>query len=499
MLLDRIAEGFGKVARALFGSRNERLVRAYMERVAEINALEPEVQALSDEALRAKTDEFRRRLAEGETLDDLLPEAFAVAREAAARTVWLASEPWSYLLAEAQWVLKAAGKSGRGRGDGASGSLDPEHIEHLLREANRPDPYRLGYDGLARVLVEVLSAKRYMDWLPYWPGVLEDYEGERDFVLREAERRPGLYDRRRECVPDAVIDRLLEPKRPGDWVGYAEAPAAYHPEIQARIRRAMRGEESLVDPETGRPIEQFGLYSMRPYDVQLVAAMVLHEGKIAELATGEGKTLVATLAAYLNALSGRPVHVVSVNDFLVRRDCEWMRPVFRRLGLVVGAIQAEMEAVDRRIQYACDITYGTNNEFGFDYLRDNMKTSVEEQVQGPLVYAIVDECDSVLIDEARTPLIISGPAYESTDKYAKANAVAKLHGEVSRKMFQGLFPELPVQDVDGGIPQCAYIHLAHAIDLADVLDGDDGLPLARISHKVIRSSQPRDTGAERPL
>ncbi len=164
---------------------------------------------------------------------------------------------------------------------------------------------------------------------------------------------------------------------------------------------------------------------MRPYDVQLIAGMVLHEGKIAELATGEGKTLVATLAAYLNALSGHPVHVVSVNDYLVRRDCEWNRPIFRRLGLTVGAIQADMDSQQRQVEYACDITYGTNNEFGFDYLRDNMKTSRAEQVQGELAYAIVDECDSVLIDEARTPLIISGPAFDSTDKYAKADAVAR--------------------------------------------------------------------------
>jgi len=416
----------------MFGSRNERLVRAYMERVEAISALESEMQALSDEALRGKTDEFRRRYREGETLDALLPEAFAVAREAAARTVWLGPEQWGQVLTEARWVRKAGGGTGKtkaGRrkegGGGLAGRADPDRIQALLQEADRPDPLGLGYEAWARILAEVLSARRYMDWLPYWPGAMDGYEDERAFVLSSAEARPRLYDARREQVPDDVLDRLLEAKTPDDWVGYAEAPADYHPRVQERVRQAMRGRASLLDPETGEPLERYGLYSMRPYDVQLAAAMVLHEGKIAELVTGEGKTLVATLAIYLNALSGRPVHVVSVNDFLVRRDCEWMRPVFRRLGLVVGAIQSDMDPADRRIQYACDVTYGTNNEFGFDYLRDNMKTRLAEQVQGPLAYAIVDECDSVLIDEARTPLIISGPAFESTDKYAKADAVAK--------------------------------------------------------------------------
>ncbi|MFO8015340.1 MAG: preprotein translocase subunit SecA [Phycisphaerae bacterium] len=433
MALESVAELVSTLARKVFGSRNERLIRAYMERVAAINALEPEMHGLSDEALRGKTDEFRRRYRDGETLDDLLPEAFAVAREAAARTVWLGAEQWGQILAEAQWVRKAGGGPGKEKaaprkepdGGQVPDRAGVERIERLLKEANRPDPFGLGVEAWGRILAEVLSARHYMDYLPQAPGVLDAYDDERAYVLAEAERRPRLYDARREEVPDAVIDRLLERKRPAEWVGYGEAPAGYHPEVRERVRQAMRGEASLLDPDTGEPIERFGLYSMRPYDVQLVAAMVLHEGRIAELVTGEGKTLVATLAVYLNALAGRAVHVVSVNDFLVRRDCEWMRPVFRKLGLSVGAIQSDMDHVDRRIRYACDITYGTNNEFGFDYLRDNMKTRLAEQVQGPLAYAIVDECDSVLIDEARTPLIISGPAFESTDKYAKAGAVAK--------------------------------------------------------------------------
>jgi preprotein translocase subunit SecA len=296
MALDVVTDFFGKAARAIFGSRNERLLRGYQEKVERINALEPEFEALSDEALAGNTEEFRRRFREGETLDDLLPEAFAACREAAKRCVWL---------------------------------------------------------------------------------------------------------------------------------GHQEAPADLHPEIQERIRQAMQGRASLLDPDSGKPIETHGLYGMRPYDVQLIAGMVLHEGKLAELATGEGKTLCASLPTYLNCLSGRSVHIVSTNDYLVRVGREWNMPIFRRLGVSVGAIQADMDPQDRQAQYACDVVYGTNNEFGFDYLRDNMKTTAEDQVQGDLAFAIVDEADSVLIDEARTPLIISGPAFESTDMYEKADAIAR--------------------------------------------------------------------------
>ena len=162
---------------------------------------------------------------------------------------------------------------------------------------------------------------------------------------------------------------------------------------------------------------------LRHFDTQIAGGIVLHEGKIAEMATGEGKTLVATLSAYLNALLGRGVHIVTVNDYLARRDREWMGPIYESLGLSVGVIQHEMSDEQRKVAYACDITYGTNNEFGFDYLRDNMKYSLEDLVQRPFYYAIVDEVDSILIDEARTPLIISGPAEESTDKYYTAKHI----------------------------------------------------------------------------
>src|ERR1700738_2999467 len=163
--------------------------------------------------------------------------------------------------------------------------------------------------------------------------------------------------------------------------------------------------------------------NMRHFDVQLIGGMVLHDGKIAEMRTGEGKTLVATLPAALNALAGRGVHVVTVNDYLARRDSEWMSPLYRALGLSVGVIVHDLDDVQRRAAYGADITYGTNNEFGFDYLRDNMKYDLANCVQRGHHFAIVDEVDSILIDEARTPLIISGPAEESTDKYYKIDKI----------------------------------------------------------------------------
>ncbi|MEN3110272.1 preprotein translocase subunit SecA [Uliginosibacterium paludis] len=237
----------------VFGSRNDRLVRQYMHKVRAINALEPQMQALSDVQLRGKTDEFKARLAKGETLDALLPEAFAVVREAAVR-----------------------------------------------------------------------------------------------------------------------------------------------------------------------------VHGMRHFDVQLVGGMVLHDGKIAEMRTGEGKTLTATLPVYLNALSGKGVHVVTVNDYLASRDAEGMGRVYRFLGMSTGVIYSQQPQPEKLSAYAADITYGTNNEFGFDYLRDNMVYELGQRAQRGLNYAIVDEVDSILIDEARTPLIISGQAEDHTDLYVRMNAVAPL-------------------------------------------------------------------------
>ncbi len=163
--------------------------------------------------------------------------------------------------------------------------------------------------------------------------------------------------------------------------------------------------------------------SMRHFDVQMIGGIVLHQGKISEMKTGEGKTLVATLPAFLNSLAGRGVHIVTVNDYLARRDAEWMSPIYKLLGLTVGVIVHDLDDAQRRAAYAADITYGTNNEFGFDYLRDNMKYDLKDCVQRGHQFCIVDEVDSILIDEARTPLIISGPAEESTDKYYRIDKI----------------------------------------------------------------------------
>jgi preprotein translocase subunit SecA len=212
-------------------------------------------------------------------------------------------------------------------------------------------------------------------------------------------------------------------------------------EFKERIARALEG---ITDKNERRKKEQEILHSilpeafavvreasvrttgMRHFDVQLIGGVALHQGRIAEMRTGEGKTLVATLPSYLNALTGRGVHVVTVNDYLASRDAEWMGKIHRFLGLTVGCIQNDMDDVQRKDAYACDITYGTNNEFGFDYLRDNMKFDVESLVQREHYYAIIDEVDSILIDEARTPLIISGASDEATDKYYIANQIIPL-------------------------------------------------------------------------
>ena len=223
----------------------------------------------------------------------------------------------------------------------------------------------------------------------------------------------------------------LEPK-------YQELTDAELAEMTVKFRKRLAAGETLDDllieafavcREAGRRV-----LGMRHYDVQLMGGIVLHRGNIAEMVTGEGKTLVATLPAYLNALEGRGVHVVTVNDYLARRDMEWMGPLYMSLGLTVGAIQSNMETLDRQKAYDCDITYGTNNEFGFDYLRDNMRPAAKgdnryekfyQQSQGKLHFAIINEVDNILIDEARTPLIISGPAHNDITRYQKADRIAR--------------------------------------------------------------------------
>ena len=209
-------------------------------------------------------------------------------------------------------------------------------------------------------------------------------------------------------------------------------------EFRARIAARLEGitdaeeikaaEKEVLDeilPEAFAVVREAGwrAVQMRHFDVQLIGGMVLHQGKIAEMKTGEGKTLVATLSCYLNALAGHGVHVVTVNDYLAKRDAEWMGKIYEFLGLTVGVIVHDLDDNERRAAYGADITYGTNNEFGFDYLRDNMKFEIKDCVQRGHYYAIVDEVDSILIDEARTPLIISGPTDQTTDKYARVRHI----------------------------------------------------------------------------
>ncbi len=218
-------------------------------------------------------------------------------------------------------------------------------------------------------------------------------------------------------------------RRVAEANGYANALAAMSAEQllaqTGKLRARLAAGDSLADvlPEAFATVREAATRSvgMRPFDVQLIGGMVLHEGKISEMRTGEGKTLVATLPVYLNSLSGQGVHLVTVNEYLAQRDAEWMGPIYRFLGLSVGVIASGQPPAEKRAAYACDVTYGTNNEFGFDYLRDNLAFRLEDRVQRGQHYAIVDEVDSILIDEARTPLIISGPAEESTELYVKIN------------------------------------------------------------------------------
>jgi len=209
------------------------------------------------------------------------------------------------------------------------------------------------------------------------------------------------------------------------------------PDEKERLKKKLRDQRNGIFadilPEAFAVVREAAkrTVKMRHFDVQLMGGLVLHQGKIAEMTTGEGKTLVATLPVYLNALTGEGVHVVTVNDYLAKRDRSWMGPIYEFLGLTVGAIQHDMDQRLRKAAYACDVTYGTNNEFGFDYLRDNMVVHKEDMVQRGQNYAIVDEVDSILIDESRTPLIISGPAEESTDKYYTINKIVpRLKGKM---------------------------------------------------------------------
>ena len=255
-------------------------------------------------------------------------------------------------------------------------------------------------------------------------------------VLNLLQKIVGTKNDRELKRIQAQVDRI------NDWESQTqELTDAQLRDKSIEFKKRVEEGESLDDilPEAFAVVREASqrTLKMRHFDSQMVGGIVLHDGKIAEMKTGEGKTLAATLPVYLNAMTGKGVHVVTVNDYLAKRDCEWMGVIYKFLGLTVGTIYHDITEEERKQAYGADVTYGTNNEFGFDYLRDNMKFSEEQFVQRPLHYAIVDEVDSILIDESRTPLIISGPAEESTDKYYEVNRVIprleKKHYQVDEK------------------------------------------------------------------
>jgi len=272
----------------------------------------------------------------------------------------------------------------------------------------------------------------------------------------------GIFGARNERMVKRLEPIVLKINQLESW---AKGLSAEQFQQQTAIYKAQvaKGEKTLEDliPEAFALVREAAVRTlgMRHYDVQLVGGMILHEGKIAEMMTGEGKTLVATLPLYLNALSGQTVYLVTVNDYLARRDAAWMGPIYDYMGVAVASIQSDMAPWERQPVYLCDIVYGTNNEFGFDYLRDNMKSRVEDQVQKNLFFAIVDEVDSILIDEARTPLIISGPAADTSDKYALADEIARklekdVHFEVKEKERSVALLELGIETAEKlvGVP-----------------------------------------------
>jgi len=247
-----------------------------------------------------------------------------------------------------------------------------------------------------------------------------------------------------------------------------EELAAKTPELKQKIANGASVDEVL--PEAFAVVREAGkrVLGMRHFDVQLVGGIALHQGKIAEMRTGEGKTLVATLPSYLNALAGKGVHVVTVNDYLARRDAEWMGRIHRFLGLTVGVVVPQMDPLEKQQSYRADITYGTNNEFGFDYLRDNMATTVADRFQRPLHYAIVDEVDSILIDEARTPLIISGQAEDSTELYRRINElVPKLAAQEDEKGPGDYFVDLKMHTVT--LSEDGHEHAERLMEAAGLL------------------------------
>ncbi|MGA0022647.1 MAG: DEAD/DEAH box helicase, partial [Vulcanococcus sp.] len=262
--------------------------------------------------------------------------------------------------------------------------------------------------------------------------------------------------------------------------------------LEATLERERKLLDELL-PQAFAVVREAGkrVLGMRHFDVQLIGGMVLHDGQIAEMKTGEGKTLVATLPAYLNALTGRGVHVVTVNDYLARRDAEWMGQVHRFLGLSVGLIQQDMDPATRRLNYGCDITYATNSELGFDYLRDNMAADIAEVVQRDFHYCVIDEVDSILIDEARTPLIISGQVERPQEKYQKAAEVAAALERAAELGKDGIDPEGDYE-VDEKQRNCTltdegYAKAEQLLGVSDLFDPAD--PWAHYINNALKAKE----------
>ncbi len=424
----------------LMGDPNKKDLKAIQPIVEKINALEPAIKKLSDEELAAKTVEFRSQLflhlKGGMVLEDELAKLFLEALTEV--------EPLAKQCNDEQ--LRLAIRAFRQKLDHSKDHIIDlkDHLQDTLS-----DCFEKGYENLSPLFntLRVTAAMDMAEKKQQWPDEASDPHQATITLLQKVE--PALEEIDEEELHDAFDLAWKRFEHTGSNATSADDKADEHleqllgnilkklqPEIVAIKAEAM---DKLLPPmvkcyRTGKTLddllpEAFAVareagwraIKMRHYDVQLIGGAVLHQGKIAEMKTGEGKTLVATLPVYLNALTGRGVHLVTVNDYLAKRDSAWMGKIYTFLGLTVGVIvnAVEPQTAERQAAYQCDITYGTNNEFGFDYLRDNMVTSLDQTVQRELNYAIVDEVDNILIDEARTPLIISGQGQESTDMYAR--------------------------------------------------------------------------------
>ena len=424
----------------MLGDPNKKEIRAMQPTIDKINALETEIEKLSDEQLAAKTAEFRAQLAlylkGGLVLEN---ELVKLLREALDAIEPLVAKCTNAQLREAISEPRKVIERRR----------DPEKMLRENLYDTLSECLENAYENLNTTLntLRVTAAMDIAEETQNWPDEAKDpqkatlslltkvepvLEEMDDEYLSEAFQKAWpKFEEARRNAPDkeegaderleALFGDVLRGLRSELVALKAEAMDELLPDIVKRYRTGKTLEDIL--PEAFAIVREAGrrTIQMRHYDVQLIGGIVLHQGKIAEMRTGEGKTLVATLPAYLNALTGKGVHIVTVNDYLARRDAEWMGQIYKFLGLTVGILVNAVEPLtdERRAAYQADITYGTNNEFGFDYLRDNMVGSLDQMVQRDLNYAIVDEVDNILIDEARTPLIISGQGQESTDHYVR--------------------------------------------------------------------------------